>query len=184
MISTLCQNVLPAIVKPSLVSIIVRVLSAKVLTSMPLVSSFDLWRTGVTCWSRIYCNRVLSLRITFLYSSSLWPMNFSKALSVGAKTVKGPEDWKQEQNQNSKGYYLGLHQIFEFTLRASVKSALSIKSAKMFDPKSLSCSGMSLGVIGGKVGRTKLGLGVAHRAGIYCGGIGRGCCCWDGRLVG
>ena len=67
------------------------------------------------------------------------------------------------------------------TFNASVKSALSIRSAKMFDPKSLSCSGMSLGVIGGRVGKTKVGgLGVAHSAGIYWGGIAWGICCWDG----
>ena len=77
---------------------------------------------------------------------------------------------KMKKNVNKSKISLNVSQCCTF--KASVKSALSIRSAKMFDPKSLSCSGMSLGVIGGRVGKTKVGgLGVAHSAGIYWGGI-------------
>ena len=40
----------------------------------------------------------MSLKITFLYSSPRSPINFSKALSVGAKTVNGPGDCSASVN--------------------------------------------------------------------------------------
>ena len=46
----------------------------------------------------MYWSNVLSLKITFLYSSPRSPINFSKALSVGAKTVNGPGDCSASVN--------------------------------------------------------------------------------------
>ena len=46
----------------------------------------------------MYWSKVLSLKITFLYSSPRSPINFSKALSVGAKTVNGPGDCSASVN--------------------------------------------------------------------------------------
>ena len=55
-------------------------------------------------------------------------MNFSNALSVGANTVKGP----------------GVSRTF-------VKSDVSIKAAKVLNPRIFNCSGMLLGVIKGNL---------------------------------
>ena len=87
----------------------------------------------------MYCSKVLSPKMIFLYSSERESISFSKAASVGAKTVNGPRDSK-----------------------ASVKSARSIKSAKILEPKSRNCSGMSLGVTGGRVGKV-VGDGVVRK---------------------
>ena len=117
-------------VKPSLVFNTVNEFSANVWIRIPLLKSPERNNSGVTCCNKMYCSNVLSPKMIFLYSSERKSINFSKAASVGAKTVKGPRDCK-----------------------ASVKSARSIKSAKIFEPKSLSCSGISLGVTGGRVGK-------------------------------